>query len=136
MNNLNSVILHGNLTRDPELRFTQQAVEICDFSIAVNQSWKDKKTGEAREEVSYIDIVAFKGTATVCAEHLKKGRPVLVKGRLKQERWQDQNQQNRSKVVVHAESVHFLGPKPNGPGEKAKDQPPAGASDPEPEPPF
>jgi single-strand DNA-binding protein len=135
MNNLNRVILHGNLTRDPELRYTPAATAVCDLSIAVNRSWKDKKDGSIKEEVSFFDVTCFKGTALVCAEHLKKGRPVLVDGTLKQERWKDQNEQNRSRVVVIASSVHFLGPKPAaGPGEKA--EVPAGATEDSQEPPF
>ena len=134
MNNLNRVILQGNLTRDPDLKYTPSGVAVCEFSIAVNRSWTKKDSKERTEEVSYFDIVVFKRTAEVCGEHLKKGRAVLIEGQLKQERWRDEEKQiNRSRVGIIASSVHFLGPKP-GTGEKV--EAPAGATEEAPEPPF
>lgn len=125
MNNVNRVIVGGNLTRDPELRYTPNAVAVCEFAIAVNRSWKDRKSGEAKEEVSYFDVTVFNKSAEICGEHLKKGRPVLLDGVLKQERWEAPDGSKRSRVRVIATSVHFLGAKP-GTGEKGP-QPEASA---------
>ena len=70
MVNLNRVLLIGNLTRDPELRYTPSGAAACEFSLAINRNWTDKKTGEKKEEVSFIDIVAWGRTAELCAEYL------------------------------------------------------------------
>lgn len=110
MATLNKVLLVGNLTRDPELRFTPTGAAVCEFSIAINSKRKDKASGEFIEEVSFFDVVAWAKTAEVCAEYLKKGKSVLVEGRLKQDRWDDkQSGQKRSKVTIVAENVQFLG---------------------------
>ena len=126
MNNVNRVIVVGNLTRDPELRYTTTGVAVCDLSIAVNRSWKGKD-GKPQEQVSFFDITIFKRTAEVCAEHLKKGRPVLVDGSLVQERWENEKQEKRSRVKIVASAVHFLGPRPDS-GEGKKPEPAAAAA--------
>ena len=113
MVNLNRVLLIGNLTRDPELRYTPSGAAACEFALAVNRNWTDKKTGEKKEEVAFIDIVAWGRTAELCAEYLKKGRSTFVEGRLQQDRWEDQKTgQKRSKIRVNAERVQFLGGRP------------------------
>lgn len=115
MASLNRVLLIGNLTRDPELKYLPSGSAVCEFSIAVNRNWTDKKTGDKKEEVSFIDIVSWGRTAEICAEYLKKGRSTFVEGRLQQDRWEDQKTgQKRSKIRVNAESVQFLGGRPTG----------------------
>jgi single-strand DNA-binding protein len=117
MPNANKVILIGNLTRDPELRYTPQGSAVAEFAIAVNRKWKNKQTGQMQEEVDFIDIVAWGKTGEICAEYLKKGRPVYIEGRLKQDRWETPEGKKMSKIKVVIEDVQFLGPKEAKQGE-------------------
>ena len=105
MNNLNSILLEGNLCREPELRYTPQGTPICTLVVASNRSYK--LDGERVEEVSFVEGVTAGKLATVCAEHLTKGRGVRLVGRIKQERWEDASGNTRSKVVIVAEHVEF-----------------------------
>ncbi len=114
MNSLNSVLLEGNLTRDPELKYTPKGTAVCSFSIASNRYFKagdrepdDAERGNVKEEVSYFDIQTWAHLAEVCNEYLKKGRGVRVVGRLKQDRWTTADGEGRSKVFVVAEHVEF-----------------------------
>ena len=84
MANFNKVILAGNLTRDPELRYTPKGLAIAKIGLAINRSWK-AETGEAKEEVTFVDIDAFGKQAETIGQYLKKGRPILVEGRLRLE---------------------------------------------------
>ena len=105
MNNLNSVLLEGTLCREPELRYTPQGTPICTLNVASTRTYKDN--GERVEEVSFIETTTSGKLATVCAEHLVKGRGVRVVGRLKQERWEDGDGNARAKLVIVAEHVEF-----------------------------
>lgn len=107
MANYNKVILMGNLTRDPELRYTPNGTAVATLSLAVNRRFKANE--EWREETDFFDIVVFGKQAENCGEYLKKGRPVLVDGRLSQRRWETDDGQKRSKVEVVAFTVQFLG---------------------------
>lgn len=104
----NKVILIGNLTRDVDLRYTGSGSAVAKFGLAVNRTWKDRNSGEKREEVCYVDINIFGRSAEVANQHLGKGRRVLIEGRLTFEQWQDQNGQKRSKHSIAAESFQFL----------------------------
>ena len=106
MNQLNVVLIEGNLSRDPELRYTRSGSAVANFSIGSNRRWK--QDGEQKEEVSFIDVTTFGKLAEVCQEYLSKGRGVRVHGRIKQERWEDDSAQRRSRVVVIADSVDFM----------------------------
>ena len=106
MASYNRSILVGNLTKDPETKFLPSGQAVCNMSIAVNERWT--KDGEKKEYVSFFDIVAWGKLAELCAQYLKKGRPVLVEGKLRQERWEKEGSK-RSKVVITAENVQFLG---------------------------
>lgn len=108
MANFNKVILLGNLTRDPELRYTPNNAPVCSFDLAVNRSYTTQ-AGERRDEVCYITIVAWGKQAETCAEYLSKGRPALVEGRLSQRSWETPEGQKRSKHEVVADRVQFLG---------------------------
>lgn len=109
MANFNKVILAGNLTRDPELRYTPQGTAVARFTLAINRTWKSE-SGESKEEVSFIDVDAWSRQAEVIAQYVKKGRPLLVEGRLKQDTWEDKNtHQKQSKLKVVLESFQFLG---------------------------
>jgi single-strand DNA-binding protein len=131
MASVNKVMLLGNLTRDPELRYTPQGAAVCEFALALNHTYTNKQTGQRVEEVSFIDIVAWGRTAETCAEYLKKGRQVFVEGRLKQDRWDNPDGKKMSKVRVTAEQVTFVGSRPGGAGGGgAEPAAPAGGAEP------
>ena len=105
MNSLNSILVEGNLTRDPELKATPKGTPVCSFSVASNRFYKQDQ--EYQKEVSFFDVETWAKLAESCAEYLEKGRGVRVVGRLKQDRWQDQEGNPRSKVKIVAEHVEF-----------------------------
>lgn len=105
----NKVILIGNLTRDPELRYTPQGVAIAKLALAVNRTWRNE-AGESKEEVTFVDVDAFRRQAETLAQYLKKGSPLMVEGRLKLDQWDDkQTGQKRSRLGVVLEGFQFLG---------------------------
>lgn len=108
MPTLNYVALIGNLTRDPDLRYTQQGVAVADFSIGVNRKFKNKE-GQTRDEVAFIEVIAWGKTGEAVSTYLKKGGLCLIEGRLVQERWEGQDGRRHSKIKVTAERVQFLG---------------------------
>src|SRR5437763_7427278 len=109
MANFNKVILAGNLTRDPELRYTPKGTAIAKLGMAINRTWKNE-AGETKEEVTFVDVDAFGRTAEVIAQYLKKGRPILMEGRLRLDQWDDkQTGQKRSRLGVVLESFRFVG---------------------------
>src|SRR6188472_267193 len=116
MANFNKVILAGNLTRDPELRYTPKGMAIARVGLAINRSWRTE-TGEQKEEVTFVDIDAFGKQAETIGQYMKKGRPILVEGRLKLDQWDDkQTGQKRSRLGVVLESFQFLGSAPGREG--------------------
>lgn len=99
----------GNLTRDPELRYTPKGVAIAKIGLAVNRSWRTE-TGELKEEVTFIDVDAFGRQAETIGQYLKKGNPIFVEGRLKLDQWDDkQSGQKRSRLGVILEGFRFIG---------------------------
>lgn len=106
MDNFNSIILEGNLVRNPEARETPKGTVVCQFSIAVNKKYKTQD-GERRDEVSFFDIESWGNLASSCMRYCTKGRGVRVVGRLKQSRWQDTEGKNHSKVKIVAEHIDF-----------------------------
>ena len=117
MANFNKVILAGNLTRDPELRYTPKGTAIARIGLAINRSWTSE-SGEKKEEVTFVDVDAFGRQAEVISQYLKKGRPILVEGRLKYDTWDDkQTNQKKSKLGVVLESFQFMdGPRTGNEG--------------------
>lgn len=108
MANFNKVILAGNLTRDPELRHTPKGTAVAKLGLAVNRSWTTE-TGEKREEATFVDVDAFGKQAETIAKFLRKGRSLLVEGRLRMETWDDKaTGAKRSKLGVVLESFSFL----------------------------
>ena len=99
---LNKVMLIGNLTRDPEMRYTPQGTAVCTFGVATNRSWTTE-TGEKKEEADFHNIVAWNKLAEICAQLLKKGRKVYVEGRLQTRSWQGQDgtQKQRTEIVIN-----------------------------------
>ncbi len=106
MVSFNKVILMGNLTRDPEIRYNPNGTAVANFSVAVNRRYK--QGDEFKDEVSYFDVVVFGKQAENCSQYLNKGAGVLVDGRLQQRRWETDDGQKRSKVEVVAQSVQFM----------------------------
>ncbi len=128
----NKVILIGNLTKDPELRYTPQGTPVASFRLAVN--YKYKQSDDMKQETTFIDIVIFGKQAESCSQYLHKGSSALVEGRLQERRWESEGQQ-RSKFEVVAQSVKFLSSKKGGGQEPAAEgdfTPPEEATDLEP----
>jgi single-strand DNA-binding protein len=116
MANFNKVILAGNLTRDPEMRYTPKGMAIAKLSLAVNRVWTNE-AGEKKEEATFIDLSAFGKQAETLAQYMKKGSPLMVEGRLKLDQWDDkQTGQKRSKLAVVVEGFQFLGSGNRGEG--------------------
>jgi len=103
----NSVVIVGRLTQDPEIRYTQKGQAVCRFTVAVNRSYRDAN-GEWQKEVSFIPIVSWRDVALQCSEHLKKGSPVHITGRLKSRKWEDKNGQSHNTLEVETQRVQFL----------------------------
>jgi single-strand DNA-binding protein len=111
---MNTVIITGNLTRDVETRFTPNGTAIGNVNIACNRKWKDP-SGELKEEVSFFGVVIFGKQAETVAQYFKKGSPILILGRLKQESWSDkQTGEKKSKTVIVMESFEFMSGKRDG----------------------
>ena len=109
MASLNRVMLIGNLTRDPELRYIPSGSAVTSFTIAMNRVFK-LQTGEKKEEVSFVRVVVWGRLAEVCNDYLKKGRPVFVEGRLQSRSWDDKNSgEKRNTLEVIAQNIQFLG---------------------------
>lgn len=110
MANFNKVILIGNLTRDPELRYTSKGLAIAKIGMAINRSWRDATSGELKEEVTFVDVDSFGKQAELIGQYVKKGQPLMVEGRLKLDTWDDkQTNQKRSRLGVVVETFQFLG---------------------------
>lgn len=131
MASFNKVILVGNLTRDPELRYTPKGTAIAKVGLAVNRTWRTE-TGETKEEVTFVDVDVFGRTAENVGQYMRKGKPILIEGRLRLDQWDDkQTGQKRSKLGVVAETVQFLGsPGQGGGGENSAPAPRAAAATP------
>jgi len=130
MASFNKVILAGNLTRDPELRYTPKGTAIAKLSLAVNRKWTGED-GQTREEVTYVDIDAFGKQAEVISQYLRKGGGLLAEGRLKLDQWDDkQTGQKRSRLGVVLEGFTFIGGRPDGSAAPGPLAPPSAASTP------
>jgi len=114
MASLNKVFLIGNLTRDPEVRYTPSGAAVGDLGIAVSRKFKSQDGGQ-KEEVCFVNVTVWGRQAETCAEYLKKGRPVMVEGRLKYDDW-EKDGKKFSKLTVTAERVQFLGGREGGGG--------------------
>lgn len=108
----NKIILIGNLTKDPEVRYTPQGTSVCTFRLAVNHRYK--QGDEMKKEVTFIDTVVFGKQAETCGQYLNKGSGVLVEGRLQERRWETDDGQKRSKFEVVGQTVRFLSRKQTG----------------------
>lgn len=116
MSSFNQVILLGNLTRDPEIRYTPKGTAVAEIGMAMNRSYTPEG-GERREEVTFVDVTLWGRTAEVAGEYLKKGRQVLIEGRLQLDTWDDkQSGQKRSRLKVVGENLHMVGGRPGAGG--------------------
>src|ERR1041384_1388932 len=116
MASFNKVILLGNLTRDPEVRYTPKGTAVTELGMAVNRVYT-AENGEKREDTTFVDVTLWGRTAEIAGEYLKKGRPVFIEGRLQLDTWDDkQSGQKRSKLKVVGEGLQLLGGRPGGGG--------------------
>lgn len=107
MATLNKVFLIGNLTRDPELRYTPNGTAVVNLRVAVNHRFRDR-SGEQKEETCFVTVIVWDKQAELCNQYLQKGRSVFVEGRLQSRSWEDQNGKTRSVIEVRADRVQFL----------------------------
>ncbi len=115
MASVNKVILVGNLGRDPEVRYSPDGAAICNVSIATTSQWKDKATGERREETEWHRVVMYNRLAEIAGEYLKKGRSVYIEGRLKTRKWQDKDTgADRYSTEIVADQMQMLGGRDSG----------------------
>ena len=136
MASFNKVILLGNVTRDPEIRYTPKGTAVTELGMAVNRVYSTD-SGEKREEVLFVDVTLWGRTAEIAGEYLKKGRPVLIEGRLQLDTWDDkQSGQKRSKLKVVADGLQLIGGRPpgssGGPAESSESRPTKTAPSPKP----
>ncbi len=115
MASYNRVILMGNLTRDPQLRYLPSNVAVCEFGLATNRRWRDKD-GNQKEEVCYVDVSAFGRQAETINQYMSKGRSILVEGHLRFSSWTGQDGQKRSKLSVVVDTFQFVGARGDQPG--------------------
>lgn len=115
MANVNKVILIGNVTRDPEVKFTSKGSAVTDIGLAINRSYT-LDSGEKREETTFVDVELWGRLAEIAGEYAKKGRPVYVEGRLRMDTWEDKTSgQKRSRLKVVGENLQLLGSRSDGP---------------------
>lgn len=117
MASFNKVILVGNLTRDPQVKYTTGGTAVTEIGLAVNRRWLDKQSNQWKDETTFVDITLWGRTAEIAGEYLAKGRSVLIEGRLQLDSWDDKESgQKRSKLRVVGENMTMLGGKGDGPG--------------------
>ena len=120
MVSLNRVLLIGNLTKDPELRYTPSGTPVASLRLAVNSSFKDQ-AGQRKEETCFVTVVVWSRQAETCHQYLKKGRPVFIEGRLIYRSWEAEGK-TRSTMEVRADRVQFLGAPPGAPSARPADE--------------
>ena len=117
MASFNKVILVGNLTRDPQVKYTTGGTAVTEIGLAVNRRWMDKQSNQWKDETTFVDVTLWGRTAEIAGEYLAKGRPVLIEGRLQLDTWDDRESgQKRSKLRVVGENMTMLGGKGDSPG--------------------
>jgi single-strand DNA-binding protein len=115
MANLNKVMLMGNITRDPELKYLPSQTAVCEFGLAINRTWTSQD-GARKEETTFVDCSAFGKPAETIVKYMKKGSPIFVEGRLKLDQWEAQDGSKRSKMRVVVENFQFISSRPQGQG--------------------
>ncbi len=127
MASFNKCLLMGNLTKDPELRYTPGGTAVVNLRMAVSRRYRDRNNQEWKEEVCFVTVVAWDRQAETCNQYLRKGSPLFVEGRLQSRSWEDPNGQKRSVMEVRAERVQFLG---SGQGARGAAAPAAAGDEP------
>ncbi len=125
MSSFNKVVLMGNLTRDPEIRYTPDETAVAGLGLAINENFKNK-AGEVVEKVCFVDITVWGKSAENCGKYLKKGSGALVEGKLQLDQWETDDGQKRQKLTVRADRVVFTDKKPNAKPEPEEDGIPFG----------
>lgn len=115
MANLNKVMLIGNLTRDPEVRYTPKGTAVADIGLAINRYFQNDN-GERQEETTFVDVTLWGKQAELAQQYLGKGRPVYIEGRLQLDSWQDKDGQKRNKLKIVCDNMQFLGSRDGGGG--------------------
>ena len=114
MASYNKVILMGNLTRDPEMKYIPSGTAVTNFGLAMNERYTDRQTGEQRENTCFVDIEAWGRQAEIANEYLSKGRPVFIEGALKFDSWEAEDGSRRSRLSVRAFRIQFIGGRSDG----------------------
>jgi single-strand DNA-binding protein len=114
MANLNKVLLMGNLTRDPEMKYLPNGTPVCELGMAINRRWNDQQSGEKKEQVCYVDLTAYGRQGETLNQYMKKGRALFVEGRLDFSQWETPEGQKRSKLRVVVENFQFIGGREEG----------------------
>lgn len=130
MASINKVIIIGNLGRDPEVRYTSSGSAICNATLATSRNWKDKTTGEKKEETEWHRVVFYDRLAEIAGEYLKKGRSVYVEGRLKTRKWQDKDGVEKYTTEIIADNMQLLGSREDTTGEAPRERSAAPAAAP------
>lgn len=125
MASVNKVILMGNLGRDPEVKYMQSGEAVCNVSLATSSSWKDKTTGERREEVEWHRLVFYRRLAEIAGEYLRKGSSIYIEGRLKTRAWTDKDGNQRHTTEVMVDQMQMLGGRDSGQSGGNQEQKPA-----------
>ena len=115
----NKVIMLGNMTRDPEMRELPSGAQVVMFGLAVNEKWKDKVSGEEREDVCFVDVDVFGRTGQVVMEYFSRGKPILVEGKLRYRSWEDDQGNKNSKHSLVMDRFSFVGGRDSGNGQSA-----------------
>lgn len=123
MASVNKVILVGNLGRDPEVRYSPDGAAICNVSLATTSQWKDKASGERREETEWHRVVFYNRLAEIAGEYLKKGRSIYIEGRIKTRKWADKETgQDRYSTEIIADQLQMLGGRDDDGGQREAPQ--------------
>ena len=123
MASVNKVILIGNLGKDPELKFLPSGQPVANFSVATSEKWKDKSTGETKEQTEWHNIIMFGKLAEIAGQYLKKGSSVFIEGRLQTRKWQDKTGQDRYTTEIIANEMKMLGSRGDQSGSQPAQQP-------------
>ena len=132
MSSFNKVILMGNLTRDPELKVLQSGSTVCEFGMAMNESYTDRQSGEKVESVCFADVSIWGKQAETVDKFFEKGKPIFIEGSLRYESWESEDGSKRSRLKVHAQRFNFVGSKTDGTnssGTSKYDDPTSGDTD-------
>ena len=120
MSSVNKAIIIGNLGRDPEMRTFPDGTASCNLAVATTDKWKDKQTGEQREQTEWHNVTAFERLAEICGQYLTKGSKVYIEGKIKTRKWQDKEGRDRYTTEIHANELQMLDGKSDQPAKPAK----------------